>query len=68
MSAFMHPADLSPAERFSEITTLLARGFLRLRSRGICVGSLALSAVNGEEILEPVANPRLHGAQKERIP
>jgi hypothetical protein len=61
------PADLTPEERRAEVVAILARGYLRFRSSNFAVGGKDLSAVNREQSLEPGANPRLHGSQKERM-
>jgi hypothetical protein len=61
------PADLTPDQRRAEIASVLARGYLRSRSRKTAPAVADKSAENGNQSLEPGANPRLHGSQKERM-
>jgi len=57
----------SAASRRAEIVGLLARAYLRLRSRESCAGSADLSSAQSEQSLEHVSETRLCGSQKERI-
>ncbi len=50
----------------AEIITLLARGFLRLRSRQSCSGAEDLSADTGDQNLEVSGPQSVCGLQKER--
>ena len=56
--SFLHPADLTPDQRRAEITTLLARGYLRLRT------ARDKSAVNREEVLEAVGDKSVYAPEK----
>jgi hypothetical protein len=58
------PANLTPEERRAEAVAILARGYLRFRSRNFAVDGKDLSAVNREESLEDVALTMAHGRQK----
>lgn len=58
---------VDPPERRAEIVRLLARAYLRLRSRESRSGAADLSAAQADQSLEPVSETRLCGSQKERI-
>lgn len=58
------PADLTPEERRAQVVTILARGYLRLKSSDFAVDGKDLSALNREESLEDVALTMAHGRQK----
>jgi len=62
------PTNSAFASHRAEIVGLLARGYLRLRSREICSGGGDLSAASCEQSLEPVSETRLCGSQKEKKP
>lgn len=58
----------SPSERRSEIVTILARGYLRLKSRQLAFPGSDLSAVNREDSLEVSVHQSVYAPQKERMP
>ena len=72
---FLHPSDMTPDERMDELAAIFAAGFLHLRagmafpeSQGQSTAAVQdKAAETAESSLEPGANPRLCGSQKERI-
>lgn len=75
MIGCLHPSDMTPEERMDELAAIFAAGFLHLRagmafpdSQGQPAGAVRdKDAETAESSLEPGANPRLCGSQKERI-
>ena len=61
--------DTTPStERRSEIAVILARGYLRLKSRQLAFPGSSLFAVNREDSLEVSAHQSVYAPQKERMP
>ncbi len=60
------PDGLTPEERRAEVVSILARGYLRLKSSDFAVDGKDISAVNREESLEDMALTMAHGHQKSR--
>jgi hypothetical protein len=52
MTAFMHPSDMTPEQRRTEIVSILARGYLRSRVDN--------STVNREETLDAVVDKSVY--------